>query len=66
MLRVVTTLILALSLAGCDKSKAKDGEVRRIRDSEVGVTCWIVMSSGAISCVRDAPEAARSTTTGAP
>lgn len=50
----VLIVLLALSVAGCNKSVPKD-EVRRIRDEESRVTCWIVISSGAISCLRDAP-----------
>lgn len=53
MLRVLTALLLALSLTGCKGRNPKDGEVRRMHDDEAGVTCWIVVSSGSISCLRD-------------
>jgi hypothetical protein len=54
MLRVLIVL-LALSVAGCKGVNPRDGEVRRIRDDEAHATCWIVLSSGAISCLRDVP-----------
>jgi hypothetical protein len=55
MLRVLTVLALVVAVAGCKGTNPKDGEVRRITDEEKGVTCWIFVRSGAISCLRDDP-----------
>jgi hypothetical protein len=54
MFRVLAALLL-LSVSGCKGVNPKDGEVRRITDEEKGVTCWVVVRSGAISCLRDVP-----------